>query len=182
MNCTNCEAQLDGKFCPNCGTPAPAVQQEESVSNLSKSTPPYSIPADKNVAVQNEIILKKTKMIGRITYKTVQTTVILKPETVDIKMDTKKIFRKACTFKKTVSLVDIRSARVRTVMDFWDTLYGIIFAALGFSAPILLVGTVVCLWCGYGKEIQILLSNGEKINIPTNSTHSANALFNLLMS
>lgn len=180
MNCTNCGSQVEGKFCPNCGVPAPIMQQEETKSHLTENTPPFDSPVSESMAEQSEVILKKTKMLGNITYKTIQTTVTTKPESVDIKMDIKKIFRKTRTHEKTILLADIQRARVRTVMDFWDALYGIIFAVLGFSAPILFVGTAVCLWCGYGKEVEILLTNGEKIGIPAKSGNSSNALVNLL--
>ena len=47
MKCTNCGAELTGKFCTNCGTPAPA---EETTSVFPEST----IPAPEAMPVQNE--------------------------------------------------------------------------------------------------------------------------------
>ena len=180
MFCSNCGAQVDGKFCTNCGTPTPITQQEKTISPVIESTPLCDSLETESAVVSKEIVLKKEKMLGRMTYKTITTVVTVNPKSAEIKMDIKKIFRKVRTYEKTILLSDIQKASIRTVMDFWDALYAIIFALLGLSAPILFLGTAVCLWCGYGKEIEILLSSGEKLHIQTSSGNSANSLVSLL--
>ena len=65
-------------------------------------------------------------------------------------------------------LSEISEIGIKTKMDFWDTLYGVIFVFLGiFVNPIIFLLAVVCLYCGYGKIIQISTVNGKKYTIPS---------------
>ena len=65
-------------------------------------------------------------------------------------------------------LSEISEIGIKTKMDFWDTLYGVIFVFLGiFVNPLIFLLAVVCLYCGYGKIIQISTVDGKKYMIPS---------------
>lgn len=158
MFCAKCGAQVTGKFCTNCG----AVASVETLPRSEMET--------------REFRLIKAKMLGTVTYKTTETTVTVSDEMVDIRMSVQKIFRKPQMTEQQIPMKKIQKVSVRTVWDFWDTLYALIFIALGFSAPVLFLGAIVCLWCGYGREVEIILDEGEKCRIPASSDSETSAL------
>jgi hypothetical protein len=51
---------------------------------------------------------------------------------LQIEKKTKKIFRKEKTEERFIPFAQMVSARVHTVLDYWDTLYGVAFVAVGF--------------------------------------------------
>lgn len=121
-----------------------------------------------------ELEFTKSKMIGRVTYRRELTTVKIVGSTALIDRHIKRIFRSEKVEQHTLELSQIITARVRTVVDFWDTLYGIIFAlvgvvgmllGLGVNSLLTLILSAICLWCGYGKRIEISCPTG-KVEIP----------------
>lgn len=146
--CKKCGATLreGAQFCAECGAPIGYTPEQEV--NTQKFN------------------FQKGKMLGRVTYKRTSTNVEISSTSLKIRQTMKKIFRKEREEEKAIPLSQIKSARVHVVLDFWDTLYAAIFAVLGFFQPVLFLMAAVCLWCGYGREIEILTSNNDKIKIP----------------
>lgn len=142
--CRKCGGQIpdNQNVCPNCGA-----------LPLTEKTP-------------EKLEFYKGKMIGSVTYRRTNTTVQLTSTELSISQKIKRIFRKERIIEKKVPLMAIKSAKVHTAMDFWDTLYAIIAAVLGLFQPIIFIVTLICLWTGYGKEIIIQIESGDTIKIP----------------
>lgn len=158
--CHHCGATLSDntKFCGSCG------------ANLEVSE-----KADTSI---QELSFYKGKMLGTVTYKRTTTSVKILSDQIDIQQTIKKIFCREKNVELTIPLNSVKSARVRTALDFWDTLYAIIFATLGLFQPALFLMAALCFWCGYGKEIEIALSNGGSFKIPV--AGSKNEIYALL--
>lgn len=110
---------------------------------------------------------EKSAMIGSIVDRQINTTVSILETSLHIRKITKKLLRSEQIEERDFNIADITSVDVHTALDFWDTLYAVIFAVLGFSTnPLLFIISVICLWCGYGKVIQLAIKTGEKYKIP----------------
>lgn len=133
-----------------------------TTNNLMNNTDHHEL-ANENA---QELVFSKIKMLGKLTYKRTKTTVQIDEENLNIHKVTKKIFRKEITEEKVIARAAIASAQSRTVMDFWDTLYTVIFVLFGIFAPQFFLLAAVCFWCAYGKEIRIIMANGEIFTIP----------------
>lgn len=146
--CKNCGTEITdgGKFCPSCGTATTAISE--------------------GAGQEKGFAFHKGKMMGTVTYKRVDTTISVSGNQLAVHQISKRIFCRERLQENAVPLSSIESARIRTVMDFWDTLYAIISAVLGIFHPSWFLLTAVCLFCGYGKEIKIKLSDGNQIKIP----------------
>ena len=66
MKCTNCGAELNGKFCTNCGTPAPV--EEAPVANvpaeepIPMATPNTEFPTFENMPLQSDVMPESTPL------------------------------------------------------------------------------------------------------------------------
>lgn len=146
--CKKCGAALndDVQFCAECGTPIDCIPEEESGHQMFH--------------------FQKGKMLGELTYKRTNTEVEVSSTALKVHQTVKRIFRKEREEEKVLSFSQIKSACVHVVLDFWDTLYAVVFAVLGLFQPVLFLLAAVCLWCGYGREIEILTVDGDKVKIP----------------
>lgn len=109
----------------------------------------------------------KGKMMGSVTYRRIKTNAYIKDGVIYIEQSTKKIFRKERTVKIHIDMQKVVSSELKLALDFWDTLYAIIFAVLGFFRSILFIIAAICLFSGYGKSIIIKTDDGSKFKIPT---------------
>ena len=165
MTCKKCGAEImdDANFCLKCGE---AVERPEEVPEPGEDVNP---PDEDAKAEQDnpELTFHKGTQLGRITYKKIDTRVEITENGLQIEKKTKKIFRKEKTEERFIPFAQMVSARVHTVLDYWDTLYGVAFVAVGFLFNLwALVGALVCFWCGYGKKVEFLLRSGEKYSFP----------------
>lgn len=146
--CKKCGASIreGGAFCPNCGA---AVEPLATI----ESSP-------------QEFTFTKGKMIGNLTYKRTTTKVTLAGDQVTMVQTLNRIFRSEKNEKKSFLSSSVASIRSHTVLDFWDTLYAVVFVVLGFFQPLLFLLALICFWCGYGKEMEMSLASGEKVKIP----------------
>lgn len=160
MFCENCGKEVEETWnqCPYCSHPlkdngnAKVAEQAEAVSQTT---------ADK-------LVFRKTKMIGMMTYSSVDTKITIEGQSVHFYQTISKILRSIKKVEVSFQLSEISEIGIKTKMDFWDTLYGVIFVFLGiFVNPIIFLLAVVCLYCGYGKIIQISTVNGKKYTIPS---------------
>ena len=160
MFCENCGKEVEETWnqCPYCSHPlkdngnAKVVEQAETVNQTT---------ADK-------LVFRKTKMIGLVTYSSVDTKITIEGQSVHFYQMISKILRSVKKVEVSFLLSEISEIGIKTKMDFWDTLYGVIFAFLGiFVNPLIFLLAVVCLYCGYGKVIQISTVDGKKYMIPS---------------
>lgn len=160
MFCENCGKEVEETWnqCPYCSHPlkdnsnVKVAEQDETVNQTT---------ADK-------LVFRKTKMIGLMTYSSVDTKITIEGQSVHFYQTISKILRSIKKVEVSFQLSEISEIGIKTKMDFWDTLYGVIFVFLGiFVNPIIFLLAVVCLYCGYGKIIQISTVNGKKYTIPS---------------
>ena len=167
MKCLLCNAEIDEgtSFCPECRN---KVGLESAPSSEEKNS-------------SQKLVFTKIKQVGRISYKTFLSTVTVDASELQISLSTKKIFRKEKIVEKNIQIFDIQSIRKHTVMDFWDTLYAIFFVILGFFYPLWFLPALLYLWSAYGKEIELTLSNSEKVKIPYEGrvSEKVDALFSI---
>lgn len=160
MFCENCGKEVEETWnqCPYCSHPlkdnsnVKVAEQDETVNQTT---------ADK-------LVFRKTKMIGLMTYSSVDTKITIEGQSVHFHQTISKILRSIKKVEVSFHLSEISEIGIKTKMDFWDTLYGVIFVFLGiFINPLIFLLAVVCLYCGYGKIIQISTVNGKKYTIPS---------------
>lgn len=160
MFCENCGKEVEETWnqCPYCSHPlkdngnAKVAEQAETVSQT----------------IADKLVFRKTKMIGMMTYSSVDTKITIEGQSVHFYQTISKILRSIKKVEVSFQLSEISEIGIKTKMDFWDTLYGVIFVFLGiFVNPIIFLLAVVCLYCGYGKIIQISTVNGKKYTIPS---------------
>lgn len=160
MFCENCGKEVEETWnqCPYCSHPlkdngnAKVAEQAETVNQTN---------ADK-------LVFRKTKMIGLVRYSSIDTEITIDGQNVLFYQTISKILRSIKKVKETFLLSEISEIGIKTKMDFWDTLYGVIFVFLGiFVNPLIFLLAVVCLYCGYGKVIQISTVDGKKYMIPS---------------
>ena len=179
MTCKKCGAEIleDASFCVNCGA---AVEQPAQVSETKET---LNLPSEdvKVEQVKSESTFQKRTMLGNITYKRVTTRVAITESGLQIEKKTKKIFRKEKTEERVIPFSQMHSASIHTVLDYWDTLYGVAFTVLGFLFHwSFFLLAIVFFWCGYGKKMQFVLKSGEKYSFPYKSgKEEAIALANL---
>ena len=158
MFCENCGKEVEETWnqCPYCSHPlkdngnAKVAEQAETVSQTT---------ADK-------LVFRKTKMIGMMTYSSVDTKITIEGQSVHFYQTISKILRSIKKVEVSFQLSEISEIGIKTKMDFWDTLYGVIFVGI-FVNPLIFLLAVVCLYCGYGKIIQISTVDGKKYMIPS---------------
>lgn len=160
MFCENCGKEVEETWnqCPYCSHPlkdnsnVKVAEQDETVNQTT---------ADK-------LVFRKTKMIGLMTYSSVDTKITIEGQSVHFYQTISKILRSIKKVEVSFQLSEISEIGMKTKMDFWDTLYGVIFVFLGiFVNPIIFLLAVACLYCGYGKVIQISTVDGKKYMIPS---------------
>lgn len=146
--CKKCGASVEssGAFCPNCGASMKSPESTESASQ--------------------EFTFAKVKMMGNLTYKRTTSEISITGGLATMVQTVKRIFRKEQKNGYSFAISSVTSAKVHTVLDFWDTLYAIILFVLGLFQPACFLIAAICFWCGYGKEIELLLTDGGKIKIP----------------
>lgn len=187
MICTNCGQQFadNAKFCPHCGTKACHVNFQNT-PNTNNSIPSSSI----NGSDSNHFSFIKGKMIGNFTYKKIISEVDITNIQIKISQTQTAFLRKNKSSSKDVSFNQIRSIELKSVMDFWDTLYGTIlliiftlalFSGAGFQWIFLLL-SVLCFWSGHGKIISIETTLNERFQIPTDSTQVADQFIHTIQS
>lgn len=161
MYCTNCGKEVKDEWavCPKCGA--------KLINHLDTKKDVATI---ENIeGIQKKLSFHKKKMLSYLVYKQVDTEVEIRDYAMHISQKLKKIFSKPRETEESIYLADIEDISIQTKMDFWDTLYGSIFAVLGFFYPIWFLAAAVFLFCGYGKVIKIKKSDGEEFMIPTES-------------
>ena len=146
MNCLKCGAAIeDGvEFCTNCG--AEIVHGEDTSEKM-------------------EFTFNKAKQLGRLTYRQTTTKAVVSASSVDIEQTIKKFIGGEKKTNTSIMLNDITGIQVRIKFDIWDTVYAVIFAIIGFLAPVAFLGTAVCLFCAFGKEI-IITTAKTHVGIP----------------
>ena len=113
-----------------------------------------------------EFVFTKVKQLGKMTYKRIETNVKVFSDKMSIYQENSRLFKKKQIIEKEILLDAIQKAEINTVWDFWDSIYVIIFIALGFVSPVVFLLAIVCVFCAYGKEIELTLSDGTVFNIP----------------
>lgn len=160
MFCPKCGKKLTvggAKFCPICG-----------MSFTEDVDAPVEQEGNVNQSTDDKLVFRKTKMMGMVTYSTVDTEITIDNQIVHFDQTINKILRSIKKVEETFLLSEISEIGIKTKMDFWDTLFGVIFALLGiFITPANFIMAAVCLYCGYGKVIQICTVNGKKYIIPS---------------
>lgn len=160
MFCEKCGKEVEETWnqCPYCSHPlkdngnAKVAEQAETV----------------NQTTAEKLVFRKTKMIGLVTYSSVDTKITIDGQSVHFYQTISKILRSVKKVEVSFLLSEISEIGIKTKMDFWDTLYGVIFVFLGiFVNPLIFLLAVVCLYCGYGKIIQISTVDGKKYMIPS---------------
>lgn len=142
--CEKCKREIaneDASFCPACGG--------QLVSRIYKQ---------EKAPIENgsiKLSFQKKKMFTYLVYRQTNTEVNIENQMMHLSQTVKKVFRKAHTTEENISVADIKDISIKTKMDLWDTLYGIIFIIFGFFEPVFFLFAVVFLLCGYGKVIQI---------------------------
>jgi len=160
MFCTNCGSSISGdsEFCSSCGN---QVTQPINTENKLNSE-------------QQEYNFYKSKGIGRGVYKQIYTNVKCTDTNINIARKAVHFYffkgKPENTYLKTDQIQSIGIVRT---MDFWDTLYGIIFIIIGFLQPYLFILAVLCLWCAYGKKVRMTLKNGTNFDIQANFSKEA---------
>ena len=158
--CVNCGNVLreESKFCPKCGSST--LEQKEDVSTLKDEE------KDKAEQSKGTFYFEKVKMIGRLRYKIIRTEVSNNEERLEIKLS------------------EIGSMKLKTKMDFWDTLYAALFGVMFLMnitdvAWLLLIA--VFLYTGYGKVLNLKMKNGLNFEIPVNGMTEDVEQFRLLI-
>lgn len=146
--CKKCGFDLpeDKTFCPNCGV---EIKEAAAIE-----------------AAPQTFAFFKQNMLGNLTYKRTSTEITVSDNQIQMKQTLDRFFRKDRITEKSFPVSSVVSVRTHTVMDFWDTLYAIVFGILGFFQPAAFLIALVCLWCAHGREMELTLSNSEKIKIP----------------
>lgn len=168
--CEKCNKEIksaEANFCPDCGSSLIDVLQNED--NIERSDTQSRENSDNIIngeKLPEKLVFYKSKMIGNVTYKEVQTEIEIKTDTMYIHQGTRKFFVIKRKKEEAFKLSSIRSATLQTKMDFWDTFYGVLFIIAGFYAPLCFLMAAICLYCGYGKVITLEMLNGSKFQIP----------------
>lgn len=160
MFCENCGKEVEETWnqCPYCSHP---LKDNGNAKVAEQDVTENQTTADK-------LVFRKTKMIGLMTYSSVDTKITIEGQSVHFYQTISKILRSVKKVEVSFLLSEISEIGIKTKMDFWDTLYGVIFAFLGiFVNPLIFLLAVVCLFCGYGKVIQISTVDGKKYMIPS---------------
>ena len=113
-----------------------------------------------------EIVFTKAKQLGKLTYKRIETNVKVFSDKIAISQEISRILKKKQIVEKEILLDTIQKAEINTVLDFWDSIYVVIFTILGFFLPITFLLAIICAFCAYGKEIELTLSDETVFNIP----------------
>lgn len=144
MNCGN-EVGEGAKFCSKCGSKVNA-EEKKTVFNL-----------------------KKRKMVGRLVYKVTSTEITDTGVGLNIKQNIHKFFGRDKQSDVSLKYPEIASVEMKTKMDFWDTLYAVVFGVIylfDMSNIVLLLFIALFLYTGYGKVMNLKLKNGMDFEIP----------------
>lgn len=177
--CAKCGGEIEEgiRFCPNYGNGI--LEEKKKTENMFDETKEM----EDN---QKNFYFEKVKMIGTICYKTIRTEVINSGNSLEIKQNIHKLFRRKKEKNLQIKLSEIHAAELKTKMDFWDTLYAIIFGIfflLDITDIIWLFFIGVCLYTGYGKIIDLKMKNGLNFEIPVNGkTEDVEGLHKLIES
>ena len=154
--CEKCKKEFDNgnaRFCPICGNELVECSQKEK----------------EEVSVEGahkKLTFQKKKMLSYLVYRQTDTEVEIDNQVIHFSQTIKKLFRKPRKTEDNILLSQIQEIGIKTKMDFWDTLYGIIFIVLGFFYPVWFLVAALFLFCGYGKIIKIKNLDGKEYIIP----------------
>lgn len=163
MFCENCGKEVEETWnqCPYCSHPlkdnsnVKVAEQDETVNQTT---------ADK-------LVFRKTKMIGLMTYSSVDTKITIEGQSVHFYQTISKILRSIKKVEVSFQLSEISEIGMKTKMDFWDTLYAAIFGVifiLDITDVVWLLFIALFLYTGYGKIIDLKMKNGLSFEIPVN--------------
>lgn len=164
--CERCRKEVtrEGmRFCPHCGNRL--VDRVDMRYEENRSYAKSQVPD-----VYETLYFSKRKMIGYITYKSTETKIELGNKNVNISQTIGKLFRKKTKINENISIFNIQGITIRTKMDFWDTLYAIIFGIFSLFNLVFLLFVAVFLVCAYGKVIMIRKIDGSVVEIPMESS------------
>ncbi|MGN1175289.1 MAG: hypothetical protein ACI4S1_07520 [Roseburia sp.] len=156
--CEKCKKEFDNEnasFCPICGTALVESLRKENEEVLVEG-------------VQKKMTFHKKKMLSYLVYRQTDTEVEIDNQVIHYSQTIKKLFRKPRKTEDSILLSQIEKIGIKTKMDFWDTLYGIIFIIFGFIYPLCFLAAALFLFCGYGKVIKIKKQDGSEFIIPAN--------------
>lgn len=163
--CANCGHELreNSKFCPKCGSST--LEQKEDRGELKGNK------KDKNEENKEVLYYEKTKMIGRLRYKIIRTEIRNDEDVLKISQKVHRFLRKEKENHLEMKLSEISSIELKTKMDFWDTLYAVLFGIM-FLMNITDIGWLlliaVFLYTGYGKILDLKMENGKNFEVPVN--------------
>lgn len=165
--CANCGNEIrEGiKFCSKCGKRVLEQQEKNDMDFLSEE--------EENTKEKNKKIFyfEKVKMIGRVRYKIIRTEARSNGEDLEINQNIHRFLRKNKEHHWETKLSEISSMEIKTKMDFWDTLYAVLFGVmflLDISDILWLLFIAVFLYTGYGKILNLRMKNGLNFEIPVN--------------
>lgn len=161
MYCSKCGINLvDGaEFCSKCGGKVP-----ESIGAFSNN-----VLDTQTEIVPEEYTFKRYKGFGKGSYSVISTVVNLEKDSLSIKQDRKLlVFFKRRLIDANLYPSEIENIVIKKSMDPSDTMFGIIFLALGVFNPILFLGAAILFWSAYGKNV-ILHTRYKSFLIPTSA-------------
>lgn len=160
MYCSKCGTSLSDEvvFCSDCGTRA------TNNSNVSADT-----SRNFEDVYQNEYSFKRYKGFGRGSYSSISTLVNFENKLLSIEQRRRLlVFFKKKLIDAKLNLSDIDTITIKRNMDPSDTMFGVIFLALGFLNPLLFIGAAVLLYSAYGQNITLQTKSGSFL-IPTSA-------------
>ena len=163
--CVNCGSELkeEAKFCSKCGSSV--LEQKEDI-DVSKDEEVNNTEQFKKI-----FYFQKIKMLGRLRYKIIRTEVRNSEDSLQIKQNIHRFLRKNKENHLEIKLSEIDSMKVKTKMDFWDTLYAALFGVmflLDMTDIVWLFLIAIFLYTGYGKILNLRMRNGLTFEIPVN--------------
>jgi hypothetical protein len=170
MYCTKCGAQiLDGsKYCSKCGNLVTiACNVEAPEPEIDTETKIFEFVRHKSLGRMDISHVISVAEISGESFKLAQQKIIL-------------YFIKRTPVETTHSIIDIASMRIKKSLDISDIFIAIVFAAAGFANPILFLCSLVFLWVGIGRKIEITKSNGSVIVIPAENEKNWIPMFEAL--
>ncbi len=183
MYCKYCGNEIvqGEKICAQCGK---SVNQDETdafmaeegnISQNHESKANYGIASNPNLEQQTtckELLFLKEIMGGSVG-KTTKTILYVYPDFIKFQQSVK--YFKEKVDEKCIKLEEIQTVVVRTTLDFLATLSGSIIVFFEFGgllqgyfrgAFIAAIVATFVLCSGYGKEIDILMSDSSRLKIP----------------
>lgn len=161
-------------FCEKCGM---KVNKEESglekTSDNSEEVLDDQDGYNEGISEERKVFnFQKKYWLALVQYKTSISEIECTQNDLSIRQNLRRLFRKRKDNQAVIEFSEIESVVIKTKMDFWDTLYGVIFAILflvTFNIGVLFLA-LLCLFTGFGKIVRLSLKNGLNFNIPVQGT------------